>query len=270
MEVVVENNGVVLISPSECLNPCTFQAETSGDVAKIEYYADGWFLGSSSNQEESHFIEVEFYEVGHRNIKADGFDENGNLVANDSRLIEVKDSNPTNGIDLPYFYQYANNYNPGGSCQNTSIAMLLSYYGQTVNPDEISYAWGTSYGQSPAGLADLFNHYAARNGIQQRLTPIVQGTLEGLRSELDQGNPVIIHGYFTSYGHVLVVVGYDGDGYWVNDPAGEWSQTFNGGYPYGWNSTIGKGIHYNRQAFEQAVATSNGTNYLPLWYHLVR
>ena len=140
-----------------------------------------------------------------------------------------------------------------------------------IFPDTISNSWGTSYAQSPSGLASLFNHYANQAGIPQRLTPITNGSINGLKAELDQGRPVIIHGYFTSYGHIMVVLGYDEGGYWVNDPAGEWSQYFGGGYPYGWEPDVGKGIYYRKDAFEvAAVATSDGYDYLPLWYHFVR
>ena len=71
----------------------------------------------------------------------------------------------------------------------------------------------------------------------------------------------------TSAGHVVVVTGFDGQSYAVNDPAGQWSQQFKGGYPFGWNSTIGKGIHYSKSAFELALTSLNGWDYAPLWYH---
>ena len=68
----------------------------------------------------------------------------------------------------------------------------------------------------------------------------------------------------------MIVLGYDDGGYWVNDSAGEWAQSFGGGYPYGWSPSVGKEIYYQKEAFEAAVATSDGYNYLPLWYHIVR
>jgi hypothetical protein len=71
----------------------------------------------------------------------------------------------------------------------------------------------------------------------------------------------------TSYGHVVVALGRSGSEYVVNDPAGRWAQTWKGSYPYGWNAAIGRQIRYGQAAFEQAVATSNGSTYLPLWYH---
>ena len=78
-----------------------------------------------------------------------------------------------------------------------------------------------------------------------------------------------MHGYFTGYGHVVVVVGYDADGYFVNDPAGTWSQRFKGGYPHGWEPTAGDTIHYRKGEFERAIAT-DGWSSMPLWYHRLR
>jgi len=90
-----------------------------------------------------------------------------------------------------------------------------------------------------------------------------------IRALLDQGKPVIIHGYFTGFGHVLVVTGYDSQGYYVNDPAGVWPGVFKGGYGGGaWQS--GKDVHYGKAAFEAAVATSDGYNFMPVWYHELR
>ena len=78
---------------------------------------------------------------------------------------------------------------------------------------------------------------------------------------------MIIHGYFTSYGHVMVALAHGNGAYTVNDPAGEWSQSFKGGYPYGWSATVGDHITYDDTEFEAAVATADGWSYLPLWYH---
>ena len=54
--------------------------------------------------------------------------------------------------------------------------------------------------------------------------------------------------------------------YRVNDPLGEWSQTFEGGYPYGWDSSIGDGIEYGDDVFDLAISTNNGYNAAPIRY----
>ena len=139
--------------------------------------------------------------------------------------------------------------------------------GWTGTPDLITQAWGKDHAQSPAGLAEVFNDYAQEMGIPQRLIPRTNGSISGLKALLAQGKPTIIHGYFTGYGHVLVATGFNGASYTVNDPAGQWSQSFKGGYPYASSASVGQGITYSASAFEAAVATSDGYSALPLWYH---
>jgi len=163
----------------------------------------------------------------------------------------------------PYFSQYDNDINKGGSCQNTSIAMVLGLYGADVTPDEISRRFGTYKGQTPEGVADIFNTYAAENGIDERMQPERSGSISDLKAQLDEGKPVIINGYFTRPGHVVVVTGYDENGYYVNDPAGVWSETWKGGYQ---GSYDGRSVHYDNESFETAVGTMDGRTPYPLWY----
>ena len=170
---------------------------------------------------------------------------------------------------LPYFYQYSNLNYPGSTCQNTSVAMVLAKYGWGGVPDDIFNLHGKNKAQSPSGLASVFNSMASSAGIPQRLQAVTNGTIQGLKALLAQGKPVIVHGFFTGFGHVLVVTGYSNGSYTVHDPAGKWNQQFKGGYPFGSNSTIGKGIQYSTSAFELAISSTNGSNFEPLWYHKV-
>lgn len=165
--------------------------------------------------------------------------------------------------ELPYFYQYDNYINPGSTCQNTSIAMLLAKYGWRGVPDDITREWGKDYAQQPHRLAQVFNTIAQREGIRARLEPVVYGTLEEFQRLLREGKPTIVHGYFTGYGHVLVATGYNGHSYTTNDPAGRWTERFMGGYL----GAGGRGVSYSAAAFEAAIATSDGYTHLPLWYH---
>lgn len=168
---------------------------------------------------------------------------------------------------LPYFYQYYNSLYPGASCQNTSIAMVLAHYGWSGTPDDITSTFGKNLAQSPSGLAQVFNHYAENLGIPERIVPHTNGSIGGLQGLLAKGKPVIVHGYFTSAGHVLVATAYSGSGYTVNDPAGKWAQSWQGGYPFPGGSQAGKQLTYGSAAFELAISSTNGSNYAPLWYH---
>jgi hypothetical protein len=88
-----------------------------------------------------------------------------------------------------------------------------------------------------------------------------------LNSLLNQGKPVIVHGYFTDYGHVSPIVGFDGDSYTMNDSAGKWSQLFKyGGYD---QVTQGKYITYGKEPVRKAINTSDGSTIEPIWLHEV-
>ena len=267
---------VRLTHDERCDNPCELAVTVSGPVTEVEYYADTYYLGKASDSED-YAISYQFSQPGYRSITAKAYSLEGTLIAQDTQQVQIVAASTAQTVatsgsngslpNVPYFFQYDNRLFPGTSCQNTSIAMVLAYLGWRGQPDDITSVYGKYMAQEPAGLARLFNTYGASMGASQRLLPNLNGSISGLKSELDRGHPVIVHGYFTRAGHVLVVLGYDEDGYYVHDPAGAWSQVFKGGYL---NGGSGRSTYYSRDAFEAAVATSDGYNRLPLWYHSLR
>ena len=172
----------------------------------------------------------------------------------------------SNSGTVPYFFQYSNSLYPGSSCQNTSVAMVLAYLGWQGVPDDITRVWGKDYAQRPHNLSYMLNTIASAEELSGVLVTNTNGSLGEFRSYASQGTVLIVHGYFTGYGHVLVVTGFDGSHYTVNDPAGVWRGTFKGGY--GWSGPYdGHGVRYEKSAFEAAIGTSDGYTNLPLWYH---
>jgi len=125
---------------------------------------------------------------------------------------------------VPYFSQRQNSVNPSGSCQNTCMAMVLKYYGaEDITPDQISRRWGTSRAQTVTGWQDVFNTEAAERGLAVRDQGVSDGRMSAIHRRLDEGMPVAVHGAFTSSGHLMVLLGYDADSYYVHDPYGDWS-----------------------------------------------
>ena len=119
-------------------------------------------------------------------------------------------------LDVPYYYQYDNVYQPSSTCGLTSTAMSLSYWQDPVTPDQLYTAYGVSQGQSPSGIAQLQEW----EGLYASWT--THGTRADIRAHLDAGRPVIVHGFWTTAGHIAVIVGYDERDWIVNDPAGDW------------------------------------------------
>jgi len=92
--------------------------------------------------------------------------------------------------NVPYFYQYNNAINPGSSCQNTSMAMILKYYGSTgITPDIISNTYGTSQAQTVSGFNTVCNAEAQSYGLTATCISTSTGTFTALHSLLAQGIP---------------------------------------------------------------------------------
>lgn len=165
-------------------------------------------------------------------------------------------------ITIPYYNQYDNKNYGWATCQNTSIAMVLSHYEFIIHPDTIFDSWGKDIAQSPSGLNYVYRSYSLKSSIET----YTNATPEQLKSVLNQGYVAIVHGYFTEYGHVLVVKSFDGFFYYVNDPAGVWGGCFKCGYNNSYNGVT----KYPKEAFEKAVFTSDGYAYLPGWIHIIK
>lgn len=143
-------------------------------------------------------------------------------------------------LNVPFKSQLDNEFNPTGTCNVTSIAMSLAYFGvQPQGVDQLEdelFQYMQRQGlsrHSPADLARVVRDYGKKDDFT------VWGTFERCRDHLAAGNPCVIHGYFTSFGHIIVLVGYDDKGFIVHDPYGEW---FSSGYR---TDLSGEFLHYS-------------------------
>ncbi|WP_245785687.1 C39 family peptidase [Alkalimonas amylolytica] len=170
---------------------------------------------------------------------------------------------------VPFFSQLDNQHRPHASCSLTSLAMITSYFDITATSasstvsDQLYQRFGLL--QTVPALQQGFNTLAIEAGSPMRAHSLEQGTLTQLRAELAAGRPVIVHGWFTQPGHIVVVTGFEDGHYIVHDPYGQWNLEKWGRY----DSTVsGKNIRYPQAAFEHAI-NDNGTGD-DLWLHLFR
>jgi hypothetical protein len=199
-------------------NPVLFQVAGDG-VDQLVLSADGWAMVEWDPAESGWSASYTFTGTGvPREVLLEGLDSSGAVVASDSATITVAPSE-TEGVvlDVPYFYQYDNDYEPGGTCGITSTAMALGWWYPGVwTPDELYLTYGKPQAQSPDGITEIMEW----EGLYADYT--YGGTRDQIRDHLDAGRPVIVHGYWTSAGHIAVIVGYTDTDWIVNDPAGDW------------------------------------------------
>ncbi len=168
-------------------------------------------------------------------------------------------------LDVPYFSQLDNQNNPYGTCNVTSVAMCMAYFGikgdgsGQLEDQLYCYAQDNDLDRhNPYDLVELF----LMKGLRDRFQP--KATWAEVREHLDRGNPAIAHGYFTRSGHIVTIVGYNdaaygGQGAWiVNDPYGEW---FSGGYR---TDLSGDAVEYSRHMMERVCGVDGD-----LWIHFV-
>jgi hypothetical protein len=96
---------------------------------------------------------------------------------------------------------------------------------------------------APDVLAKIVELY----GCKDRFS--TTASFEEVKEWLIQGNPVVVHGYFTSSGHVIAIIGYNATGFVVNDPYGELmynpDTSFYDTYSNGAGLTYSYGLIYN-------------------------
>ncbi len=80
-------SAVAIISDGGCVNPCTWTAQASGDVASVVWSVEGWSLGQGLPPDFA--LDYEFSQIGPREIVAAGLDGSGSELARDTRTVTV-------------------------------------------------------------------------------------------------------------------------------------------------------------------------------------
>lgn len=162
-------------------------------------------------------------------------------------------------LDVPFKSQLDNRFNPTGACNVTSIAMCLEYLGYKSGSkeqleDEL-YRYMTDTGlnrHSPQDLAQVVRDYGFSDDFTDR------ATIPQCQAWLASKNPIVMHGYFTNFGHIITGVGYDQTGFIVHDPYGEW---FRSGYR---NDLSGRNLHYSYELIKEKCIPDGS-----FWVHFI-
>lgn len=168
-------------------------------------------------------------------------------------------------LDVEYFSQNDNWLNPSGSCNVTALATVLNNLGIGRNPrysrfsqfeDEL-YQFALDKGLSRHSGEHL-SHIARLYGADAEFT--TSSSVDEIVTWLNvEQLPVIIHGYFTDFGHIISVVGFDQNGLIVHDPYGEW---FRDGYR---TDLSGAYLHYSYGLIKETCWPDG-----QLWAHYIK
>lgn len=235
------------------------QSSSLGDSEKVEIPMGSRFdLISCEGARNNHFrIVTRGQELKERIWYA--FAQHIEIYTGD-RCTYPKQQSSSVKIPVPYKSQLDNSYNPTGSCNVTALAMCLAYLqiprksDRGQYEDEL-YEYAIDRGLSrhdPYDLARIVRDYGAKDDFKEG------GTIDGCKEWLAGENPAIIHGYFTSFGHIVVLIGYDQDGFIVHDPYGEY---FASGYR---TDLSGQELHYSYDLIRQTCIPDGN-----LWTHFI-
>lgn len=162
-------------------------------------------------------------------------------------------------LNVPYFSQRDNPRFDWSTCNVTAIAMVLYYYG-------VRSKWG---GQLEDELLQWCFDYAGQGSQTDHnvLSALIQAygfktsfnttrKWADVRSELLNRRPIVLAGDFTAAGHIITLIGYNSEGYIVQDP---WGDALTG-----YSDTEGRKLMYPYGYIDQ-VAGPDGN----VWAHFI-
>ena len=162
-------------------------------------------------------------------------------------------------LNVPYFSQRDNPRFDWSTCNVTAIAMAFYYYG-------VRSKWG---GQLEDELLQWCFDYAGQGSQTDHsvLSALIQAygfktsfsttrKWADVRSELLNRRPIVLAGDFTAAGHIITLIGYNSEGYIVQDP---WGDALTG-----YSDTEGRKLMYPYGYINQ-VAGPDGN----VWAHFI-
>lgn len=184
-------------------------------------FASGSFYGVSSYALEAGHIKVALTE------ELPQFGNTGYVFPN---FIQMKRGGkgfnpypPQVELNVPYFSQRDNPRFNWSTCNVTSIAMVFYYYGVRARgggqlEDELLQWCLNKAGEGSQTLHTVLTQLIQAYGFKTSFSTTRQWS--EVKTELIDRRPVVLGGDFTATGHIVCLIGYNSQGYIVNDPWG--------------------------------------------------
>lgn len=127
-------------------------------------------------------------------------------------------------LSVPYFSQLDNPRFYWSTCNVTTIAMVLYYYGERSRwggqlEDELLEWCFRNYGQGSQIDHSVLSALIRAYGYETSFSTTRRWV--DVDNELRNGRPVVLPGDFTASGHIVTAIGYTPTGYIVHDPWGD-------------------------------------------------
>jgi uncharacterized protein YvpB len=164
-------------------------------------------------------------------------------------------------LEVPYLSQLNNVCSPYSTCNTTSVAMCLAFFGHRqidemglqLEDELTDYCYANALdNHSPFALQELIKRYGYEDNFQ------IDAQWKDVKAWIGKGKPCIVHGFFTKSGHIIVIVGYSDEGFIVHDPYGEW---FRDGYS---TNCSGENLTYSYGMMKETCGPDGD-----LWIHYV-
>lgn len=164
-------------------------------------------------------------------------------------------------VSQMYQSQLDNIYLPNSTCGITSLAMAIRFFRDPVTSNEMISWYDYRRAQSNRTMAGILDDFGLHVSVFD------SASRSQLEEHIDAGHPIVLQTYFTRAGHILVLVGYDENGWIAHDPNGKWlgspgtSPYRSGTGAYKKNEQqgpyYGKLVHYNFHEVESSEGVDN-------------
>jgi hypothetical protein len=182
------------------------------------------------------------------------------LVRRGSQAIDLFPKLPKRvELNVPYFSQRDNPRFYWSTCNVTSIAMVLYYYGVRPEysynlPDELLDWILNRYGMDAQTDHNVLQALIRAYGFKSSFSTTRKWS--EIDWELANGRPVVLAGDFTATGHIVTVIGYAPEGLIANDP---WGDAYTG-----YTNTEGRRLMYHNGYLNEVCGPEGN-----IWAHFI-